>query len=188
MSKTTKIILGISLSFILLIGGIIGYVISAKFTAERYEQSIFAQDEGMQNTWAMMEQTLKTQGFTVKNYSEEFIKSIQANAKRYENDKGGMMKWIKESQNQMSPDAHKKLMNTVEKVYAKKEARQASKISVVQSYRTFVKASIKGTIASAFFNYPTDKAQKIMDRIISTKSTKQAWDSGEDAVINPFEK
>lgn len=188
MSKTTKIILGLFLSFLLLIGGIVGYVISAKFTAERFEQSVFAQDESMQNTWAMMEQTLKTQGFTVKNYSEEFIKSIAANAKRYENDKGGMMKWIQESKNQMSPDAFIKLMDTVEKVYAKKEARQKSKISVVQSYRTFTNASIKGTVSTTFFNYPTDKAQKIMDRIISTKTTKSTWETSEDKTINPFEK
>ena len=59
MSKTTNVILGIAMSFVLLVGGIIGYVFSAKFTAERYEQSIFAQDESMQNTWGMMENTLK---------------------------------------------------------------------------------------------------------------------------------
>jgi hypothetical protein len=188
MSTTTKTILGIALTIIILIGGMIGYVISSKFTAERFEQSVFAQDEQMRNTWSMMEGTLKTQGFTVKNYSEEFIKSIKANAKRYENDKGGMMKWIQESKNQMSPEAHKKLMDTVEKVYAKKEARQASKISVVQSYRTFMTSSVKGTIATVVFNYPTDKAKKIMDRIISTKSTKETWETGEDSVINPFKK
>jgi len=186
MSKTTKIILGFALSFILLIGGIVGYVISAKFTAERYEQSVFAQDESMQNTWSQMSQSLEMAGFTVKNYSEEFIKSIKANAVRYANDKNSMMKWVQESKNQMSPEAHKKFMDTIEKVYAKKEARQASKISVVQSYRTFLNASIKGTIASSFFNYPTDKAEVIMKRIISNKSTKQAWDTGIEETKNPF--
>ena len=188
MSKTTKLILGIALSFILLIGGTIGYVVSAKFSAERYEQTIAASDESMQNTWAQMGQLLEMQGFTVKNYSEEFIKSIKANAVRYANDKGGMMKWVQEAKSEMSPEAHKKFMDTVEKVYAKKEARQASKISVVQEYRTFLKASIKGTIAGSFFNYPTDKSKKIMARIISNKSTKQAWETGEETVTNPFNK
>ena len=62
MSSTTKIVIGVILSFMLLVGGTIGYVVSAKFTGETFEQSIFAQDESMQNTWGMMEQTLKMQG------------------------------------------------------------------------------------------------------------------------------
>ena len=186
MSKGAKIAIGVVLSFLLLIGGTIGYVVSAKFTGETFEQSIFAQDESMQNTWGMMEQTLKMQGFTVKNYGETFIKTLEANAKRYENDKGGMMKWVQEARSQMSDKAHLTFMQTIEKVYAKKEARQLSKISVVQEYRTWTKASMKGTIATMVFNLPSDKATKIMDRIISTKQTKKTWETGEDVAEDPF--
>ena len=186
MSKTTKIILGVVLSFMVFIGGTIGYVVSAKFTAETYEQAIYAQDESMQNTWGMMEQQLKLSGVTVKNYGETFIKSLEANAKRYENDKGGMMKWVQEARSQMSPDLHKSLMKTIEKVYAKKEARQLSKISVTQEYRTYLKTTLKGTVAGGIFSYPTDKATKIMDRIISTKGTKKTWETGEDETPKLF--
>jgi len=186
MKTSTKVIIGIVLSLFLLIGGTVGYIFSAKFTGEIYEQSIFAQDESMQNTWGMMENTLKMQGFTVKNYGETFIKSIKANAIRYENDKGGMMKWVQEASSQMSPETHTKFMNTIEKVYAKKEARQLSKISVVQEYRTWRKASFKGMIGSSLFNFPSEKAKKIEDRIISTKNTKKTWETGEDTTTNPF--
>ena len=106
MSKTTKVVLGVVIAFVILVGGTIGYIFSAKFTGERYEQSVFAQDESMQNTWAMTQNTLKMSGVTVKNYGETFIKSLEANAKRYENDKGGMMKWVQEAKSQMSPDLH----------------------------------------------------------------------------------
>lgn len=188
MSKTTKVVLGLVLSFVVLVGGSIAYVISAKFTAEKYEQSIFAQDESMQNVWAMMEGTLQMQGFTVENYGETFIKSLQANAQRYENDKNAMMKWVQEARSQMSPDIHSKFMDTIEKAYAKKEMQQKSKISVVQEYRTFLNASIKGTIAKAFFSYETEKAKKIMNRIISSKKTKKTWETGEDNAVNPFKK
>jgi len=183
----SKLAIGILLSLVLLIGGTIGYVVSAKFTGETYEQSIFAQDESMQNTWGQMEGMMKMAGFTVKNYGETFIKTLEANAKRYENDKGGMMKWVQEARSQMSENAHLKFMGIVEKVYAKKEARQLSKISVVQEYRTWRKASMKGTIGVMVFNFPSDKAKIIEDRIISTKATKKTWETGEEETTNPFE-
>jgi hypothetical protein len=186
MSSGAKIAIGIVLGLVLLVGGTVGYIMSAKFTGERYEQSVLAQDESMQNTWGQMEQLLKMQGFTVKNYGETFIKSLKANAERYANDKNAMMKWLQEARSQMSEKAHTKLMETMEKVYAKKEARQLSKISVVQEYRTWRSATLKGTIGVALFNFPSEKVKKIEDRIISTKQTKQTWETGEEEVKDPF--
>ena len=186
MSKTAKIVIGLVLSLFLIIGGTVGYILSAKFTSENYEQAIYAQDEGMQNTWGQTENTLKMQGFTVKNYGKTFINSLRANAERYANDKNAMMKWVQEAKSQMSDKAYTKFMDTIEKVYAKKEARQLSKISVVQEYRTYLNASLKGIVAKTLFNYPTEKAKKIMDRIISTKQTKKTWISAEDTVEDPF--
>jgi len=186
MSTGLKVTIGVVLSFMLLIGGTVGYIFSAKFTGETYEQSVLAQDESMQNTWGMMEGLLKMQGFTVKNYGETFIKSLKANAERYQNDKNAMMKWVQEAKSQMSDKAHLQLMKTIEKVYAKKEARQKSKISVVQEYRTWRKASLKGTIGVAIFNFPSEKVKKIENRIISTKGTKKTWETGEDEVSDPF--
>lgn len=181
-------ILGIVLAVLLTIGGLIGYVVSAKFAAERFEQSIVSSDESMQNTWGQMQQTLEMQGFTVQDYGETFINTIKANAVRYENDKGGMMKWVQEAQSQMSPEMHSKFMDTIEKTYAKKEAVQKQKISISQEYRTFLKASIKGTVAGVVFSYPTQKSTEIMDRIISTNETKEAWVKGVETAKNPFGK
>jgi lipopolysaccharide export LptBFGC system permease protein LptF len=186
MSKTTKIILGVLLSFIVLVGGSIAYVISAKFTAETYEQSVFAQDETMQNTWAQTGNMLKTNGITVKHYTEHDLKKIELAMKRYADKPQLMMIWAKEQGNTLSPQLHSKLMDAVEKVAAKKMAKQDAKISVVQEYRQFLNASIKGTIASVVFSYPSDKANKIMDRIISNKATKETWKTGEDEAVDPF--
>jgi hypothetical protein len=186
MSTGSKIIIGIVLSFILIIGGTISYVLSAKFTGETFEQSVLAQDGSMQNTWGQMDELLKMQGFTVKNYGETFIKSIKANAERYQNDSGGMMKWVQEAKSQMSDTAHLQLMNTIKKAYVKKEARQLSKISVVQEYRTWRKASLKGTIGVALFSFPSEKVKKIEDRIISTKEVKKTWETGEEVTKDPF--
>lgn len=186
MKKQTQVKLGIAAAIIVSIISTGAYIVSAKFTGSTYENGILAQDESMQNTWAMTQQQMKMGGITVKNYGATFIKSLEANAKRYENDKGGMMKWVQEASGVMSPDLHKSFMNTIEKVYAKKEARQLSKISYVQEYRTWRTASVKGFIAVSFFDFPSKEVKKIEDRIISTKEVKQTWETGEDTVEDPF--
>jgi len=180
MSNGAKVGLGIFMVFMVVVVGGALYVNSAYDTAGTKENAVIAQDESMQSTWGMTEQTLKMSGVTVKNYGATFIKTLEANAKRYENDKGAMMKFVNEAKSQMSPELHSRFMTTIEKVYAKKESKQLSKISVVQDYRDFINFSMKGKIAKAFFDYPSAKATKIMDRIISTKATKSTWVSGED--------
>lgn len=187
MSSAVKIGLGTFIGLIIIVIGIGAYVISAKFTAERFEQAIVAQDEQMQNVWGMMEGSLKMSGFTVEKYGKDFIDSIKANAIRYENDQGSMMKWVKESQSQLSSEAYTKFQDLIEKAYLKKEMAQTSKISISQEYRTFINASIKGTISKLIFNYPTEKATTIMDRVISTSETKETWAKGIEEVKNPFE-
>lgn len=183
MSKGT---IGVLLGLLLVIGGAIGFIVSAKFTGERFEQSVLAQGESMENTWGQVQGELQMAGFTVKNYGDTFIKTLEANAKRYENDKGSMMKWVQEASSQMSPDTHKRFMTIISKSYAKKEARQLSKISVVQEYRTWRKASLKGVVGVAIFNFPSDKVKKIEDMIISTKDTKETFKTGMEEVKNPF--
>jgi hypothetical protein len=186
MSKGAKIAIGVSLGFLLFIGSVIGFIVSSKFTGEKFEASILAQNESMENTWGQVQGELEMAGFTVKNYGDTFIKSLEANAKRYENDKGSMMKWVQEASSQMSPETHKNFMNIISKSYAKKEARQLSKISKVQEYRTWRKASLKGVVGVAIFNFPSEKVEKIENMIISTKSTKETFKTGMEETKNPF--
>jgi len=186
MSKGITIAIGVVCMMVLVIGGSIGYVLSSKFTAEKFEQSIYAQDENMQNVHASMKNALKMQGFTVKNYTESDIKKMEVAIQRYANKPNLMMQWAQESNNGLSPELHSKFMDAVEKFYAKWEVTQKSKISVAQEYRTYLKATVKGSIASMLFNYPTDKAEEIMERIISSQETKTTWDTGMDKVTDPF--
>ena len=187
MSNTAKTIIGTILILIVIIGGTFGYIMGAKFKANEYETAITARFQSMESTWGMMEQQLKMQGFTVKNYGETFIKSLEANAKRYENDKGSMMKWVQEAAGVMSPDMHKKFSDSIEKAYAKKEMKQESKISVAQEYDKWLGSTWKGMIASSFFSYPSAKARKIMDTIVSTKGAKKAMETGiEEEAKDPF--
>jgi len=45
---------------------------------------------------------------------------------------------------------------------------------------------MKGSIAVAIFSFPSDEVKKIEDRIITTKTVKKTWETGEDEVSNPF--
>jgi len=173
---------------VVLLGGTAAYVVNAKFTSEKFEKRVIAADESMQNTWAMMQNQLEMQGFTVENYGKTFIDTIKAQAIRYENDSGMMMKWVKENTAQMSPDTHLKFMDAINKAYVKKEMEQKSKISIVQEYRTYLDASVKGFVSKVVFDYPTDTTEAIMARIIKTKKVAQTWVTGNDETVNPFAK
>jgi len=186
MSNGAKVGLGIFMIFVITVGGIIGYAFSAKYTAERKDNAVVAQDESMQNTFAMSGNMLKLSGITVKNFAAHDIKKIEIAMKRYEGKPNLMMIWAKEQGNNFTPELHSKLMVTIEKVAAKKEKVQLSKISVVQDYRDFIHGSFKGTVAQMMGNYPSAKAQIIMDRIISNKATKETWKTGNDEISEDF--
>lgn len=182
-SKAKLIFWGIGAIFV------IGFLLSARFTPERFEVDLTARNQDMQNVWSMVEQGIKTGGYALGgSFTDTYLESIKAAALRYENDKSGMMKWVKESANQMSPDVHKKFMDTVEKAYARKERAQKNKISVAQAYDKYLRTSIKGAVSKYVYNYPSPEAKEIMDRIIMTKSTKQTWETGTEEAINPFAK
>lgn len=157
-----------------------------KYTARTFEQSVFAQDEQMQNVHGAMKNSIKLAGLTVKNYTESDIKKMEIAVQRYADKPNLMMQWAQESNNGLSPQLHSKFMDTIEKFYAKWEMTQKNKISVVQEYRKWLYGSIKGDIATSMYNFPSQKATVIMDRIISSKETKSTWQSGEDTVEDPF--
>lgn len=170
-------------SFVLLSGA---YIVNAKFVGERKENQVLAQDESMQNTWAMTSNQMKMNGLTVKNYTESDLKKLEIGMKRYADKPQMMMQWAQEQGNNLSPVLHAKLMDVVNLIAAKKEARQATKISVSQSVRDWSKSTLQGTVAGIVWSLPSAETHKIMDRIISNKATKQTWDTGMDEVKDPF--
>ena len=180
MSTTLKVVIGLIVSLFLIVGGTIGYAFSAKFAAEKKEVAIFAQDESMQNTWAMTSNQMKMGGLTLKNFTETDLKKMEIAMKRYADKPNLMMVWAKEQGNTMTPALHAKFMDTIDKIAASKMKTQLSKISVVQEYRAFLNGSFKGQVAQMMGTYPSAKAQKIMDRIISNSKTKETWKTGND--------
>jgi len=165
---------------------IVGFFISARFAAERYEETVIARDQSMQNVWSMTQQAMEMEGFTTKDFSQTFIDGIKAQANRYENDTGGMMKWVKEAASQLTPEVHVAFMKSLDKIFTKKEMSQKNKISSSQDYKTWLKTTIKGSAAKYILRYPSKEANTIMSRVIVTKKTKETWETGIEEVSNPF--
>jgi len=180
--KTKHKIYATLLGLVLVFGGGALFLNGLYDSAGKKEVQIIAIDEEMQNVFAMTGNDLKTSGITLKHYSETFIKTIKANADRYKNDQGAMMKWVQESKSQMSPDLHRDFMKKITSIYIKKQDVQTAKISIVQEYRKYIHFTIAGKITKLVFTYPTKKALEIMDRLITNKKTKETWKTGNDEV------
>ena len=177
VQKTKWAILGSSAMAILIV---IFMAVSAKFTAERYESDIITADQRMQSVWSIMSSKIKMAGFGAKSFSKTFLDGIAAQAKRYENDKDGLMKWVKEAQSQLSPEVYTKLIDIIEKSYAKKAEAQANKQSLSNNYRKFLNGSIRGAVFAKNMGYPNTEILKIMQRTIQTEKTKEIFATGID--------
>lgn len=178
-----------------LIAGLIGvvlfigsgaYIMGAKFAAATFETSILAQNENMKNVHSAGNNSLKMQSFALKNYSELDLKKVDALVKKYDGKPQLLMMAVRENTQGLNPQLHRDFMDAIQKYYAKWEVAQKTKISVTQEYRTYLDASIKGSIASGVFNYPTEKISKIMDEIIMSDETKTTFETGRDNVSDPF--
>ena len=188
MTKGTKIAIGSVVGVLATIIIIFAYFISAKFKAEEFEASSKSRYEQMENIHGSLTQALAMEGFTVKNYGKTFIDTIDAGVKRYADKPQLMMQWVQEQRQAFPPDVHTKFMASIERFYTKWEISQKNKISVVQEYRKFLNASVKGAIAKGFFSYPTKEVQEIMDKVISSKDTKETFKAGVMKAVDPFKE
>ena len=186
MTKGSIVTLSVIGAIVLVILICVGSIVGVNNNCVSMENGIFASFEQMQNVNGALVNKVKSSGFTVQNYSKTFIKGIEANIKRYANDKNLLMKWVQESQAQSpNPEIWTKLQDTIEAGYTEFEASQRDKIDRVRIYRTYTKV-FPNVIFANMFGFPTKKATDIMDKIISTKDTKKTFTTGEMDSVNPF--
>jgi hypothetical protein len=187
MTTGVKIVLGVVLTMVVSTIMAVAFGMNAIFTANKFEETIIASDKQMQNVHGVMQNKLKTEGFTVQNYSETVIKTIQAGVQRYADKPQLMMQWIHE--NQVGPDKEvwTKLQTTIEASYVEFQESQKDKISKSQEYKMFLNGSVAGFVAK-LFGKPSPEVTAIMDRVISSAETKEVWVTGEDKPVDMFKK
>lgn len=189
MSSGIKIMLGVVLSVLVVIGLTVGYVISAKFEASKYENGIEAIYTDMQNVYAnSIVQTLKAKAEVVGQYKGDLLEVVKANMERYKNDQNLMFKAINEQAGlNIDSSMYKDLQKSIEIGYTKFENSQRDKIDRVRVYKNFLDGSVKGSIAK-ILGYPSDKAKEIMEKLISNKDAKKTFSTGEMEDLDLFNK
>lgn len=187
MSKGTKIVLGLFVSFILIIGISVAWIVNIKFEAQEFENQLEASYQNMQNVYSSVDKILLNSGITVKNFGEIKIKAIQEGIKRYADKPQMMMAWIQENPQQIDSKLWENFQKQIEVQYTKFEMEQKSKISQSQAYNNFLKTTLRGQVAQIVWSYPTAGVTKIMEQVIQTDVTKQSFDTGIDTTRNVLE-
>lgn len=187
MSTGTKIAIGSLLSFILIIGATIAWLVSIKFQSEKFENQLEASYQNMQNVYSSVDKILLNSGITVKNFGETKIKAIQESIKRYAEKPELMMQWVQENPQQIDSKLWENFQKQIEIQYTKFEMAQTLKISISQEYKNFLYTTVRGNIANIVWSYPTQPVKSIMEQIVVTEDSKETFETGIDKSVNILE-
>lgn len=188
MQKGTKIILGLMIGFIITIGLTIAWIVSIKFTAGTFENQIVASNQNLQNIHSSVNKILTSSGITVKNFGETKIKAIKESIAKYADKPQLMMMWIKENDQQIDSKLWENFQKQIEVQYTKFEMSQTLKISKTQEYKNFLDNTVRGNVAQIVWSYPKEETLKIMNQVIMTEDSKEAFETGIDKPIDVFDK
>ena len=188
MAKSTKIILGLFLGFILTIGLTIGWIVSIKFQAGTFENTIVASNQNLQNVHSSVNKILTSSGITVKNFGETKIKAIESAVQRYADKPQLMMQWIQENPQQIDSKLWENFQKQIEVQYTKFEMSQTLKISKTQEYKNFLDNTVRGNVAQLVWSYPRAETLAIMNQVIMTGDSKETFETGIDKSVDVFSK
>ena len=91
-----KVLVGLLISFIVVLLLVAGWAISIKFQAQKFENNLGAVNQNLQNVYSSVDKILYNSGITVKNFGETKIKAIQESIKRYADKPELMMQWVQD--------------------------------------------------------------------------------------------
>lgn len=188
MNQGLKITIGVVVTFVVLAVSVAMFLWSAKVTAGKMENGIIAIYDDMQNVYAnSIVQILEGKGKVTQQYKSDLLEIVKANMLRYENDQNLMFKAVSESANlTLTPELYKDLSKSIEVGYKTFESSQRTKIDRVRAYKDYLDNSLKGLFAKSLFNYPSDKAKYLMEKLISNKETQKTFETGEMDRIDMF--
>ncbi len=187
MSTGIKVVIGSLLSFTLVIGLSIVWLINIKFQAEKFENQLEASYQNMQNVYSSVDKILLNSGITVKNFGETKIKAIQESVKKYADKPELMMQWVQENPQQIDSKLWENFQKQIEVQYTKFEMEQKSKISMSQAYKDFLETTLRGQIAQIVWSFPSKETVKIIEQVIQTDVTKESFETGIDKTRNVLE-
>lgn len=187
IQKSTKIIIGLMVGFIIAIGLTVGWLISIKFQAGTFENKIIATNDNLKNVHSSVNKILTSSGITVKNFGETKIKAIKESIARYADKPQLMMQFVQENPQQIDSRLWENFQKQIEVQYTKFEMEQKYKISVVQEYKNFLDNTVRGNVAGVVWSYPRAETVNIMKQVIITEDSKETFETGIDKAVDVFE-
>lgn len=186
MGTGMKIFLGVVVLFFVGILSFGGWIMSARFTAEKHEKGIVYADKNMQSVHSRVQKIVETSGLTVQNFGKTKIEAINAKVKQYADKPDMMMMWIKENPQNIDSKVWEKFQDTMEKQYTDFDNEQKLQKSKSQAYDEWLNGTYKGSAAMVVWSYPRPETKIIMDRVIQTQETKTTFETGIDKTVKVF--
>lgn len=179
--------IGISSAVIILIAIVLTILVSNYNSMINQEASIKAEWQNMESVLGnLITNKIKVMAAGTKDYSKTYIAGIAAQAERYKNDSGLMMKMITEAQSSApAPEVWTNVQNAVSDAYDQFALDQKQKIDKVAAYDAYTKR-FPTTLIAGMFGFPSPEIKKIMGMVVSTKQAKAAMESGEFNPDDPF--
>lgn len=154
-----------------------------------FENNIAAQDREMQNVDTEVNNSLRTQGLSAKEYGKLCIDAIKAaNTGRYGADGSkAMMQWIKEQNPSIDAGIFKRIMVAAEAGYAKFAAAQRRKIDLAREYKNLIERKQQVPVIGSIWasGFPR-KPWEAFERVIVSGDTKKTWETGVKDAVDPF--
>ena len=184
MAKSTKIILGLFIGFIVAIGLSIAFLVSVKFQAGTFENQITATNDNLKNVHSSVNKILTSSGITVKNFGETKIQAIKESIARYADKPQLMLQFVQENPQQIDSKLWENFQKQIEVQYTKFELEQKFKISKTQEYKNFLDNTVRGNIAQVVWSYPRAETIAIMKQVIVTEDTAETFETGVDKAVD----
>lgn len=139
------------------------------------EENFIAARNSEKNNRAVMMQSLKAQGISVKDYGDLVLEVTEAavNGKR---GASAAFLALKESTPQLSPELHKKFQQVIQALYAKLEAKRNNTIDYASTYMKRLR-SLWYWPVSAFF--PQDVTKAELRKVVTSAEVEEEYESGQ---------
>jgi hypothetical protein len=182
LTLLSKIIIGVVLVVIFSVGFyfLAKYIVTG--TARGYEVDINKAYQVQESFHSNNGKIMEASGLTVKNYGDTIINAIKAKAEQYAGKPEMTAQFIQEKPNEIPSHIWEKFMDMYEKNTVEIRDKELARKSIEQSYENWLVKESGGRFASNF-NFPTPKIQKIMDTVISTSTSKKAFETGVDTEV-----
>lgn len=180
--KTKSIIMA---SVLLVIAIMFGSLVAVYFSYNNREIALRQQAEAQRGKiegvhdkmWKIIQQKAQV----TDEYKSTFEKIYpQLIAGRYQNDKGTMMKWIKESNPNFDVSLYRDLMQSIEIQRAEFQTSQERMLDIIREHETLTR-----TYPARWF---VSNTMPIEYKVISSSRSKEVMDAGEDNDVDLFGK